>query len=107
MIDIETASRSVDIIVGFAVLAVIAVVFFAWLWIRLNNVEVNERIQKAVDKAVRKAKEETYAEGIRGGAKRFEECMQLKKVVKEQDELIRNLTSENQRMQSIIERASR
>lgn len=97
MIDIETASRSVDIIIGMAVLAVIAVVFFAWLWVKMNNVEMNERIQKAVDKAVRKAKEETYAEGIRGGAKRFEECMQLKKVVKEQGAQIQQLTSENRR----------
>lgn len=107
MIDIETASRSVDIVIGLAVLAVIAVVFFAWILIKMNNVENTMKIKKAVNRAVESAKEQCYREMMSKGAASFSEKMELKRVIKEQTEQIRKLTSENQRMQSIIERASR
>lgn len=106
MIDIETASRSVDLVIGMAVLVIIASAFFAWLWVRLCAKENEVKVRKAVDRAVTSTKEQCRREMISRGAASFTKEMEMKRVIQDQDIQIRRLTAENKRMQSILERAS-
>ena len=106
MIDIETASRSVDILTGFAILATVATIFFCWILIRMAKMENTMKIRKAVNKVTRTMTEQAHREHVKQGAAAFAKEMALKKSIDEKDQLIRELRNENQRMKSIIERAS-
>ena len=106
MIDVETASRSVDLIIGMAVLIVIAATFLAWFWVRLCARENAMKVKKEVDKAVTSTKEQCRKEMISKGAASFTKEMEMKRVIENQNHQIRELLNENQRMRSIIERAS-
>ena len=106
MIDIETASRSIDIVIGMAVLIMIASAFLAWFWVRLTARENAVKTKAKVDRAVQTAREQCRREMISKGAASFSKEMEMKRTIRAQETQIRRLTAENKRMQSIIERAS-
>lgn len=107
MIDIETASRSIDIVVGIALLTIVATAFLAWLYARQESKYVRQKCAKTSRIALQNCENDHYEEKIRDGAKAFMKEMELKRIIEEQNVQIVKLTSENERMRTIIERASR
>ena len=107
MIDIETASRSIDIVVGIALLTIVATAFLAWLYARSESKYVREKSASKNRIALENVAKDHYEEKIRDGAKAFMKEMELKRIIEEQNVQIVKLTSENERMRTIIERASR
>lgn len=107
MIDIETASRSIDIVVGIALLTIVATAFLAWLYARSESKYVRQKCAKTSRIALKNCENDHYEEKIRDGAKAFMKEMELKRIIEEQNVQIVKLTSENERMRTIIERASR